>query len=133
MRILGFSQKWPKLQQDIFTTFRFPRKDKDWQVEEVMQVVYKPRSKDREYLGTARITRKEPKDLSKHWSYFASASNPNTPEMIDPVEAETDGFTGQHGGGNIKAMIDFFFETYGFRCYKEKMNKLTLYWIERAK
>lgn len=35
---------WPKLRQDIFTTYRFPRKDWDWQTEEIVQVVFKPRS-----------------------------------------------------------------------------------------
>ena len=31
MRIISFSVMWPKLQQPRFTTFRFPRKDKDWE------------------------------------------------------------------------------------------------------
>ena len=72
MRILGFSKKYGKLSKpwyarDIhtFTTFRYPRRDRDWEVEEIVQVVYKPRSKEREPLGIARIIRIQPKDMSK--------------------------------------------------------------------
>lgn len=131
MRILGFSKKWNKLNNNIlFTTFRFPRKDKNWEVEEVVQVVYKPRSKDREPLGVARIIRKEPKDLNKRWQYYPLPSFPNTPDMITPEEAREDGFEGMHGGGDIEKMHQFFIDTYSYsRCAKEKINKLTLYWI----
>lgn len=134
MRILGVSQKWPKLKKEIFTTFRFPRKDKDWQVEEIIQIVYKPRSKEREILGEARIIRKEPKDLNKRWSYYpSSGSSPNTPDMITPNEAKEDGFTGMHGGGDIEKMQQYFIDTYGYsRCCKELINKLTLYWIKHG-
>lgn len=77
MRILGFSQKWHKLNNGIlFTTFRFPRKDKDWEIEEVVQIVYKPRSKQREPLGIARIIRKEPKDLNKQFHYNFGTYSP---------------------------------------------------------
>ena len=130
MRILGFSKKWPKLYKnpdELLTTFRYPRRDKDWQVEEVVQVVYKPRSKEREPLGIARIIRLQPKDMSKHWCYWPSHSIPNTPDMISPSEAEEDGFTGQHGGGDVRAMIDFI-KDWG---RPPMINKLILYWIER--
>ena len=94
MRVLGFSKKWTKLNNPIiFTTFRFPRKDRDWEAEEIVQVVYKPRSKDREVLGIARIIRKEKKDLNKRWQYY-SLKVPNTPDMITPLEAKEDGFPG---------------------------------------
>lgn len=132
VRILGFNKKWAKLNNDIlFTTFRFPRKDKDWQIEEVAQIVYKPRSKEREVLGVARIIRKEPKDLNKRFSYFPLPSIPNTPDMITPNEAEYDGFTGMHGGGDIDKMRRFFYDTYGYTKCEERINKLTLYWIEK--
>ena len=133
MRILGFSEKWPKLNNEIlFTTFRFPRKDKDWEVEEIVQVVYKTRSKDREPIGIARIIRKETKDLNKEWTYNPLPGRPNTPDMISPWEAKEDGFTGMHGGGDIEKMMRFFKDAYGYhRCRTELMNKLTLYWIER--
>lgn len=137
MRILGVSQKWDKLElhtpvekRGLFTTFRFQRKDKDWQVEELAQIVYKPRSKDREFLGIARIIRKQRKDLKKRWNYYPLPSYPNTPDMITPREAEDDGFTGMHGGGDIDKMLRFFRDTYGYsRCESEPINKLVLYWV----
>lgn len=131
MRILGVSKKWAKLNKDIFTTYRFPRKDKDWQVEEVVQVVYKPRSKKREKLGVARIIRKETKDLNKRWSYYPySGESSNTPDVITPNEAEADGFTGIHSGGDTQKMKKFFIDTYGSSKCKELINKLTLYWLK---
>jgi len=132
MRILGFSQMWPKLKEDQFTTYRFPRKDKDWQIEEVVQVVFKPRTKDRVILGIARIIRVTQKDINNQWSYYPSPSKPNTPDMITPWEAEEDGFEGQHGGGDVDKMRKYFQDAHGYtRCDKEMINKLQLYWIER--
>jgi len=135
MRELGFSKKWGKLNSEIlFTTFRFPRKDKDWQVEEVVKIVYKPRSKEREVLGIARIIRKEPKDLNKRFSYYPGIGNyraENTQDTITPQEAEDDGFTGMRGGDTGK-MRQFFIDTYGYSKCKELINKITLYWIERV-
>ncbi len=130
MRIIGFSKKWAKLDKILFTTYRFPRKDKDWQVEEVVQAVYKPRSKEREVLGVARIIRKESKDLNKRFNYYPFPSCPNTPDMITPSEAADDGFTGIHGGGDTEKMRKFFLDTYGYSKCKESINKLTLYWLE---
>ena len=131
MRILGFSKKWNKLNSEIlFTTYRFPRKDKDWAVEEVVQCVFKPRSKEREILGIARIIRKEPKDLNKRFTYYNGGYSPgNTPDTITPNEAEDDGFTGMHGGGDTEKMRRFFIDTYGYSKCKEPINKLTLYWV----
>ncbi len=37
MRIISFSKRWDKLQQPEFTTFRFPRKDRDWEEGEVIK------------------------------------------------------------------------------------------------
>ena len=134
MRELGFSKKWGKLNSEtLFTTFRFPRKDKDWQVEEAVKIVFKPRSKEREVLGIARIIRKEPKDLNKQFNYYVGGySTPNTPDTITPDEAEDDGFTGMHGGGDTEKMRKFFIDTYGYSKCREPINKLTLYWIERV-
>ena len=137
MRILGFSKKWPKFElnkpvgeRELFSTYRFTRKDKDWEVEELAQIVYKPRSKEREILGIARIIRKQPKDLKKRWSYYPTPRCPNTPDMITPYEAEQDGFTGMHGGGDFEKMHRFFIDTYGYsRCENEPINKLILYWL----
>lgn len=133
MRELGFSKKWGKLRELTFTTYRFPRKDKDWQVEEVVKCVYKPRSQEREVLGVARIIRKESKDLNKQFHYYVGGySEPNTPGILTPDEAEADGFTGMHGGGDTEKMRKFFVDTYGYSRCKEPINKLTLYWFEQA-
>lgn len=135
MRILGFSQHWPKLANELlFTTYRFPRKDKDWEVEEVVQIVYKPRSKEREVLGVARVIRKQGKDLSKRFLYYPGLGNSykeNTPDTITPSEAEEDGFGGMHGGGDTEKMRQYFIDTYGYSKCREPINKLTLYWIKK--
>ena len=141
MRILGFSEHWQKLNNDLlFTTFRFARKDankgRDWAAEETVQIFYKPRSPKREFLGIARIIRKEPKDLKKRFTYWQALGNPsgtNTPDTITPDEAENDGFVGNHGGGDIEAMRDYFHKTYGWaKCDSEPIYKLTLYWISKG-
>ena len=64
MRIISFTEKWDKLKQPECTTFRFPRKDKDWYVGEIVQVFYKNRSPKREKLGIAGIRDKEPKVMN---------------------------------------------------------------------
>ena len=124
----------------LFTTFRFARKDadkgRDWAVEETVQIFYKPRSPKREFLGIARIIRKQPKDLTKRFTYWQALGSPsitNTPDTITPDEAEADGFEGNHGGGDTGAMRDYFHKTYGWtKCDREPIYKLTLYWIKKA-
>ena len=117
---------WSKLNNELtFTTFRYPRKDRDWEVEEVVQIVYKPRTKERKPLGIARIIRKNEKNLNKNWSYYSSS--PNTPDMITPDEAYEDGFSGMHGGGDREAMVKFIKDW----SKPPIVNKLTLYWIEK--
>lgn len=112
MRILGVDREWPKLKQPRFTTFRFARKDKDWQVNEVVQVVLKPRSTTGKYLGAARIITKDRRDLIRPMILFAAADS----------EAKEDGFT------NYAAMILWFHQVYGKRIFLECVNKLTLEW-----
>lgn len=116
MRVLGFEQKWPKLRQGEFTTFRFKRRDKrDWETDEEVQVVYKPRSKDREMLGIAMITAKERRqfgNVSVYASYY-----------ITPADARLDGFT------DYADMKDWFYKHHGDRIFKEPINKLTLKWM----
>jgi hypothetical protein len=113
MRIIGFSERWSKLSSDYFTTFRFPRKDKDWQVGEIVQVYYKPLSKEREYLGIAIIVSKVKR------SFILSDDAIPAPTIS---EAISDGF--KHSAD----MEDYFINTYHGRIYREPMNKLTLYW-----
>jgi hypothetical protein len=101
MRIISFTKKWDKLRQPEFTTFRLPRKDsnkgRDWHKNEVVQVYYHNRCKDREYYGNALICQKIPMRVG----------------VIDDEQAVADGFPNgwcemfdwlnKAHGGNIKA------------------------------
>jgi hypothetical protein len=118
MRVLGISQKWSKLKQDEFTTFRFTRKDKDWGVGEQVQVVYHPRGKDREVLGVAEITGKERKS-------FYNITSDDRQHLVSIHEAQADGFA------DFECMVKWLIKTYGDRLRKETMNKLTLRWRSR--
>ena len=112
MRVLGFSKKWPKLSNPEFTTFRYPRKDRDWQVGELVQLVYHPRSKDREVLGTAEIVLKEKRNVN------ITSTFSDIPQ-VSYVEAVRDGFVNQVD------MVSWFAKTYGGNA-NPIMNKLTL-------
>jgi len=111
MRIISFSKKWDKLSQPKFTTFRFPRKDKDWYVGEVVQVFFKSRSPQREKLGEAEIIAKELKLTSD------SATD------VTDAEAKADGFN------NVRDMETWMRKTYGEVKAWTRMNKLTLRWL----
>lgn len=113
MRIISFSKKWEKLQQKEFTTFRFPRKDRDWEVGEKVQVFYRNRTPLREKLGMAEITNKEIRKLG------------TTFEEYRPTESEAiaDGFD------SLREMNGYFRDTYGRRIFQEPINKLTLRWV----
>lgn len=127
MRILGFSKKWPKLKQPEFTTFRFRRRDRDWAVGELVQIVYKPRSKDRDILGTAEILSSERRwvlnaedDWLKHYcycDYFAV-------KAVRENEAVEDGFKDRAD------MVDWIGRAHRLRNLLEPMNKLTLRWVD---
>ncbi len=122
MRILGFSEEWAKLKQHTFTTFRLPRKDRDWVVGETVQVVLRPRSKQHVTLGTAKIIAVEQRRLfSLKW---ATSDKYNCPFVTDE-EAIADGFVGE------KDMYGWMNEIHGddARFIFEPMNKLTLRWI----
>jgi hypothetical protein len=111
MRILGFQKGWGKLSQLEFTTFRYPRADKDWQVGEVVQVVIKPRSKERRLIGYAKIINIELYRM----------------EDITNSVALRDGFADK------AAMMSFFAKAYGNdyrRLWQKPMNRLTLVWLE---
>lgn len=104
MRILGFSKKWDKLCKPVHTTFRYPRKDKDWYEDEVVQEVYRTRSKNREVLQIATIIRKEPKFLAD----------------ITHEEAVEDGFI------NLYAMFEWLGVYHKGKDIFRPINKLTL-------
>ncbi len=90
MRILGFSKvDWrnyitheqSKMLQPEFTTWRWPRKDRDWYADEVVSVVVKTRSPHRLVLGEAEII---------------SVDSKEDYEITD-VDAMADGFLESHG------------------------------------
>jgi len=111
MRVLGFSEKWPKLKQDEFTTFRLPRRDKDWMLGERVQVVFHPRGKDREILGIADIIR-----IEEVWI-----------DQIEDFEAQLDGFP-----GGRQEMIGWLNKAHDpERLDNEPLHKLTLRWRAR--
>lgn len=123
MRILGFSKRWDKLNYPVFTTFRFPRRDKDWFVGELVQIVYKPRSKQREVLGFAEIERREPRAMAWH------GDKTGLPKVHNE-EAIEDGFRGEGTKVAYFLMWEFLFGAYGGeRLLNEPMNKLMLRWL----
>ena len=112
MRIISFATMWGKLKALRFTTFRFPRKDKDWQVGEVVQVWYKTRSPDREYIGQATIVGKERRNL-----YLGGSS-----DCITDEEAKADGFFSKG------EMLSWLYSKHGRERFLAEgyINKLTL-------
>jgi len=114
MRIISFSKKWDKLNQHEFTTFRYPRGDKDWYVGEVVQVFYKSRSPQREKLGIAEIIGKERRELDPNFESI-------TP-VVTHAEAREDGFIDRGD------MVVFMQKQYGLN-YISLFNKLTLKWV----
>jgi len=118
MRILGFVKHWPKLNRDKFTTFRYPRRDKDWYIGEKVQVVIKPRSKDKVWLGVAEIIAKEKRNVG--WIRMNGIRNLAFEEAID------DGFRSR------SHMTGWLYNLYGDRILVEPMNKLILAWKERS-
>ena len=122
MRILGVSQLWEKLKQDIWTTFRFERKDRDWRIGEVAQIVLHPRSKKRQVLGLAQIVKKEPRWMD--WQFPKSQY-----QLILLDEIKADGFE------DWESMYRWLLSAYGInsRLMFEAMNKLTLQWKERRR
>ena len=124
MRILGFSERWEKLNHLEFTTFRFARKDRDWGVGEQVQIVLKPRSKERVILGVAEIISKEARCMARHGSKL-------TCPHVTEDEAFADGFVPIGIQTALDCMYDWLFDIHGKRLLEEPMNKLTLRWIER--
>ncbi len=121
---MGFRTAWGKLLQPSFTTFRYPRADRDWKVGEVVQVVLKPRTPGRVILGTARIVGKEQRELDD----FFQLHCPDTPSARVPLvteeEAQADGFP------SSAEMTAYMEKQYGLD-YISLFNKLTLEWIKR--
>lgn len=121
MRVLGFAEYHPKLRLHTFTTFRYPRSDRDWEHLEFVQIVLKPRTKDRVPIGIAKIS-------AKIEGYVFPQEKPfiDFPcHLIRPSEALCDGFS------NLREMHDYFVDMHGKRLLEEPLNKLVLSYIER--
>ena len=114
MRRLGVTVCWNKLDEDEFTTWRFPRRDKDWILGETVLVVFQPRH-DNQMLGIATILKKEPRALSRVMV---------TTDIPLPTEEEAtwDGFQ------SLGSMLAWFWKVYRYRVFEETANKLTLRW-----
>ena len=118
MRILGFSKvDWrnyitgqdSKMLQPEFTTWRWPRKDKDWGIGEVVSAVVRPRSPHRLILGEAVIVTIEGKDKY----------------AITDDEARADGFD---YGWKLTSYLDR--ERYARKIdYATNVHKITLRWL----
>ncbi len=121
MRIMGFSERWPKLCREEFTTFRFQRNDKDWQVGERVEVRYKPRSPERVILGIAEIVAKEPRWVGS--GAILPLRSFEGAAAVSDQEAKEDGFD------SALVMYCWIAKRYhADRLYQEPMNKLTLRW-----
>lgn len=118
MRILGFSKRWPKLEQPEFTTFRFTRRDRDWEVGELAQIVVQFRRKGGgERLGVAEI-------ISKEECWIFTTKKSWGAKTLTSKEAWEDGFK------SCFDMAMWLVKAHGHqRLVDEHMNKLTLRWI----
>jgi len=116
MRILGVTEKWRKLKKPRWTTFRLRRRDKDWQVGELVQVVHQQRNKQRVVMGVARI-------IGIELRHFYTP-NPQG-RRITFQEALRDGFMSE------EEMRRWMLKHHGDRVRTEPLNKLTLEWVER--
>lgn len=114
MRIISFTEKWPKLQQDRFTTFRYPYWKKGWPV----QLFYRSRSPHREKLGEGVIVKLE-RVVMEPGAY------PEIYRLIYEGEAREDGF------GSLALMVIWLKKTYG-KKYSPIIDKLTIKVTARA-
>jgi hypothetical protein len=122
---MGFQKQWinqvtgkPKLSEETFTTFRFPRKDRDWEVGETVQVVMNPRTKGRVPVGEAVIVSKEIKAL-------IPAQRHGQTNLITNDEARQDGFM------LAAELVDFMLEGKPLSYWGLRPNRLTLRWTRR--
>jgi hypothetical protein len=113
VRELGVSVMWPKLEEPEWSTFRFPRRDKDWQVGETVRIVFHPRGRDRKVLGTAQVRDKQPRVMIADEGPIMSTS---------PDEAREDGFN------SLSMMCAWIRQRYGEESLHKPMNKLTIRW-----
>ena len=125
MRVLSFSRMWAKLDGDTLTTFRFERKDRDWEVGEQVQMVFKARSPQRRVLGVAEIVDKTPRWVMNHPPGLGYAGYFNTP-LVTEEEAVADGFSSR------EEMVKFIRKERRMLCVIKPLNKLTVRWLTRV-
>jgi len=120
MRIISFTEQWPKLYLDLpvdrrpmFTTFRGWYWQQGWPV----QVFYKARSKNRKKLGEAVIVKREGRELDK----WIADKGWNDYPLVTDQEAQADGFD------NLDNMVQWMQKAYGLD-WMPVMAKLTLSW-----
>lgn len=109
MRIISFTEMWPKLQASQFTTWRFPRRDRDYITGEQLQAWYRQRSPKRQFLFNVEVVSK--------WSKWLIDANGL---HIRPDEALVDGFD------SPEQMFEFLKKAHGKRVYNEPINVLLL-------
>jgi len=85
-------------------------------VGELVQVVFKPRSRDREILGIAEIVEKEQRCLL--------CSSVRNCRRVVAGEAVADGFS------SLSDMETWLLKAHGSRVLEEPINKLTLRWVD---
>ena len=116
MRVLGFSELWPKLGQHTFTTFRYIRKDKDWAAGEQVQIVFDKRGPQRSVLGIAEIVKIQPRCIKRGCRCGK--------QKVSINEAQADGFK------DYWAMWAWFYDTYHNSDHWPdcNLNRITLAW-----
>jgi hypothetical protein len=120
---------WTKLAKPEFTTFRFRRRDLDYQVGERLSIYYRPRRKGGGVeLGDAEVKKIEPRwvidplEESILVDMVRDTEYDETP-IVSDNEARLDGFSDRSD------MIRFMRRSYpGSRRFVEPMNRLTLSW-----
>ncbi len=120
-RIISFCEKWVKLHLDLpiehrpeFTTFRYPY----WMLNETVQVYFKSRSPQREWLGKAMIISAEMRELDKELAEKGWNDYP----LVTDREAQEDGFN------NLDGMVRFMEKLYRLD-WMPVMCKYTLRWL----
>jgi hypothetical protein len=113
---------WNKLEEKEFSTFRYNRKDRDWELGEAVQVYFHNRSKDRKFLGIARIAAKERRNLDPSRIQFSPLE---FAIAVNDAEAVADGFKDRND------MVRWFRKTYG-KSASPIMNRLSLVWVSKV-
>jgi hypothetical protein len=111
----AYNIKRNRLFNEEFTTYKRIRKDKDWEVGEIVNITLSPVAKPHTQLGLAKIIRIDKKSTN-HYIYTDTTS-------LSSEELAYDGF---EPFSDWKFMHSYF----GYKSYEVKIfNKITLQWI----